>query len=111
MYETYLSLCRSRTNYTKDTNSKGESKLKYKFDEPIPTKSGRSVKAIWDELQDCWASYKKYFWLENDKLNAIIQAKHIRKLQEDLGITIAEFSELGCFTLPDSESVSTEKQV
>lgn len=65
-----------------------------KFDEPIPTKSGDDVVKIWNELQDCWAVYKKAK-LESDLPTMREYARKIRALQDDLGITQAEFPELG----------------
>jgi hypothetical protein len=64
-----------------------------KFDKPIPTKSGERVIKIWNELQECWDKYKKA------KLNSDLPimreyASRIRTLQDDLGITQAEFPEL-----------------
>lgn len=64
-----------------------------KFDEPIPTKSGERVIKIWKELQKCWAVYKK---ARSDSNVPTMReyAKKIRMLQDDLGITQAEFPEL-----------------
>lgn len=64
-----------------------------KFDEPIPTKSGEKVAVIWKELQECWATYKK---AKSDSDLPIMKeyATKIRELQDDLGLTQAEFQEL-----------------
>lgn len=64
-----------------------------KFDEPIPTKSGKRVVKIWKELQECWAAYKKAR-TDSDLLTMREYANMIRLLQDDLGITQAEFPEL-----------------
>ena len=64
-----------------------------KFDEPIPTKSGERVVTIWKELQECWATYKKAR-LDSDLSTMKEYANKIRTLQDDLGITQAEFPEL-----------------
>ncbi len=69
-----------------------------KFDEPMPTKSGRRVSEIWRDLQTSWRHYKSYR-LNNDKINMVIQAKEIRRHQADLGCTLDMFPELeGVFT-------------
>ena len=70
--------------------------MKYLFDEPIPTKSGRKAVELWKELKREKHSYA-ILSLTNDKINAIITAKKIRKLQDDLKITPDGFLELGCF--------------
>ena len=64
-----------------------------KFDEPIPTKTGRYVVNIWDELQECWAVYKKAR-LDSDLPTMKVYASKIQALQDDLGITQAKFPEL-----------------
>lgn len=64
-----------------------------KFDDPIPTKSGERVVKIWKELQECWAVYKKSR-VDSDLKTMREYATKIRALQDDLGITRAEFSEL-----------------
>ena len=64
-----------------------------KFDEPIPTKSGEDVIKIWNELQECWATYKKAR-LESNLPPMREYANKIRALQDDMGITLAEFPEL-----------------
>ena len=69
--------------------------MKYLFDEPIPTKSGRKVVELWNELQDAKQQYRMYSMIENDKINAIITAKKIIRLQDDLGITLDRFQEFG----------------
>ena len=66
-------------------------KLKWTY--PKPTKSGRDVIEIWNDLKHAWSSYKIYR-LYNDKINMVIKAKLIRKLQDDLGITQEKFTEL-----------------
>jgi len=70
-----------------------KSQIMLKFDEPIPTKSGDDVVKIWSELQECWATYKKAR-LESDLPTMRQYANKIRDLQDDLGITQAEFPEL-----------------
>lgn len=64
-----------------------------KFDEPIPTKSGERVIRIWNELQECWDKYKKAK-LDTDLVTMREHASRIQALQDDLGITKAEFPEL-----------------
>lgn len=63
------------------------------FDKPKPTKSGRKVIEIWNELQDCWSKYKRAK-LDSDLSIMREYASRIRSLQDDLGITQAEFPEL-----------------
>lgn len=65
----------------------------FKFDEPIPTKSGERVAVIWKELQECWATYKKSRLDSNFPVMRECATK-IRALQDDLGLTQAEFPEL-----------------
>jgi len=64
-----------------------------KFDDPIPTKSGELVVKIWKELQESWAIYKKAR-VDSDLKTMREYAIKIRALQDDLGITQAEFPEL-----------------
>lgn len=66
----------------------------YKWDEPTPTKSGESVVKLWNELLECWASYKKAKYIEPDETKAIEFAKKIRELQDDIGLTLTDFPEL-----------------
>lgn len=64
-----------------------------KFDKPVTTKSGEHMAKIWKELQECWAIYKKAR-MDSD-LDAMREhATKIQTLQDDLGITTAEFPEL-----------------
>ena len=63
------------------------------FDKPIPTKSGKKVIIIWNELQECWVIYKRAR-LVSDLPVMREYASKIRGLQDDLGITQAEFPEL-----------------
>ena len=74
-----------------------KNKSKYKWVEPRPTKSGRNVMDIWNDLKRAWRSYKMYYYIRGDKINAVIKAKQIRKLQEDLGVKKDKFHELGVF--------------
>jgi len=67
-----------------------------KFDEPMPTKSGERVVKIWNELQECWATYKKAR-LDSDLPKMKEFASKIQGLQDDLGITQAKFPELTKF--------------
>lgn len=60
---------------------------------PKPTKSGRDVIEIWNDLKHAWSSYKMYR-MYDEKINMVIKAKLIRKLQDDLGITQEKFIEL-----------------
>lgn len=64
-----------------------------KFDEPMPTKSGERVIKIWNDLQECWAIYKKAR-LDSDLAKMKEYASKIQTLQDDLGITQAKFPEL-----------------
>ncbi len=64
-----------------------------KFDEPMPTKSGERVVKIWNDLQECWAIYKKAR-LDSDLPKMKEYAGKIQALQDDLGITQAKFPEL-----------------
>ena len=64
-----------------------------KFDKPIQTKSGMDVSMIWNELQQCWISYKKAKF-DRDYLNAHNYALQIQKLQDDIGLQQAKFPEL-----------------
>src|SRR3989304_6003992 len=66
-------------------------KLKWTY--PKPTKSGRDVIEIWNDLKHAWSSYKIYR-LYNDKINMVIKAKLIRRLQADLGMSQEKFTEL-----------------
>lgn len=68
----------------------------YKWVEPKPTKSGRDAVAIWNDLKHAWSSYKMYR-LHDDKINMVINAKLIRKLQDELTIKQDKFPELGVF--------------
>ncbi len=61
-----------------------------KFQNPKPTKSGESVVKIWGELKENWRLYKRA-QLEDDFVNMKQYASKIRDLQDDLGITKAEF--------------------
>lgn len=64
-----------------------------KFDNPVTAKSGERVTKIWQDLQDCWSAYKKA--RTGSDLNSMKEyASKIRILQDDLGITKAEFPEL-----------------
>ncbi len=64
-----------------------------KFDNPVTTKSGEHMAKIWTELQECWSIYKKAR-IDSD-LDAMREyATKIQTLQDDLGITKAEFPEL-----------------
>lgn len=72
-----------------------------KFDEPVRTKSGDSVVKIWRELQECWASYKKAR-VDSDLPTMREYANKIRTLQDDLGITKADFPELKNEQLPNT---------
>ncbi len=63
------------------------------FDKPIPTKSGRLIITIWNELQDCWVIYKRAK-LEDDLPVMREYALKIRTLQDDLGLAQAKFPEL-----------------
>lgn len=64
-----------------------------KFDEPIPTKSGESVVKLWNEMQECWQKFKTAKL--NDDLGTVkTNAKRIQEIQDDLGLSIAEFPEL-----------------
>jgi len=67
---------------------------KYKFDEPIPTKSGRCVIEIWNELKD-YKSKRAKAHFDGDKVNEIIYAKRIQKNEDDLGLTVTEFPQFG----------------
>jgi hypothetical protein len=62
----------------------------YNWTEPIPTKSGRLVKDIWNELQECWQNYKTAV-LNDDLLTQKVNAKRIQELQDDLGLTVTPF--------------------
>lgn len=64
-----------------------------KFDAPIPTRSGHLISYVWAELQQSWKLYKKAR-LEHDLFIMKKQALKIQSLQEDLGLTKAQFPEL-----------------
>lgn len=65
----------------------------YKFDEPIPTKSGESVVKLWNELQDCKVEYSRSKMCNNLE-NTIINARRIQEIQDDLGIAVESFPEV-----------------
>jgi hypothetical protein len=65
----------------------------YKFDEPIPTKSGERVSILWKELLECWQSFKTAR-LNDDRLSMIAYAMKIQVIEDDLGITISKFPEI-----------------
>ncbi len=62
-----------------------------KFTEPIPTKSGRKVKEIWDELQEQKQKFKTSN-LNDDEDNKVLSAIRINELEDDLGLSITPFS-------------------
>ena len=64
-----------------------------KFEYPRPTKSGEKISKIWHELLSVWGDYKTAR-LENNALKMRECAAKIRILQDDLGITKADFPEL-----------------
>jgi hypothetical protein len=64
-----------------------------KFEYPRPTKSGEKISKIWNELLSIWGNYKTAR-LENDIPKMRECATKIRILQDDLGITKADFPEL-----------------
>ena len=64
-----------------------------KFDKPIQTKSGFDISEIWNELQECWAEYRKA-QLDRDYKNASHYASRIQQLQNDIGLKQAGFPEL-----------------
>lgn len=64
-----------------------------KFTDPRPTKSGKTVIKIWNELKENWKLYKRAK-LEDDYSNMQEIAAKINQLQDDLGIKKAEFPEL-----------------
>ena len=66
---------------------------KINWTHPKPTKSGRDAVEIWNDLKHAWSSYKIYR-LYNDKINMVIKAKLIRRLQADLGMSQEKFTEL-----------------
>lgn len=59
----------------------------------MTTKSGEHVAKTWQELQECWAIYKKAR-IDSDLGTMREYASKIQALQDDLGITKAEFTEL-----------------
>jgi len=68
--------------------------MKYKFDEPIKTKSGRSVVELWNELKEVKHLYTKYTILDKDAHLALHYAVQIRKLEYDIGLTPTLFPNL-----------------
>lgn len=64
-----------------------------KFDYPRPTKSGEKISKIWNDLLSTWEEFKTAR-LENNILKMRECATKIRVLQDDLGITKADFPEL-----------------
>ncbi len=64
-----------------------------KFQNPRSTKSGESIIKIWSDLKENWRLYKRA-QLEDNFVNMKQYASKIRELQDDLGITKAEFPEL-----------------
>ncbi len=65
----------------------------FKFEQPRPTKSGKKAVEIWKELKRTWRKYKMAQFESN--LSEMREfAKRIEDLQEDLGITKAQFPEL-----------------
>ena len=67
-----------------------------KFHSPKPTKSGDNAVKVWNELKETWGFYKTAR-LESNLEKMREYAKRIRDLQEDFGITKAEFPELKKF--------------
>lgn len=68
----------------------------FKFEQPRPTKSGKKSVEIWKELKRTWRKYKMA-QLQSDLPKMREYAMKIRDLQEDFGITQAEFPELTKF--------------
>ena len=64
-----------------------------KFQNPCPTKSGKSVVKVWGDLKENWRLYKRAK-LEDDFEQMRVLAAKIKNIQEDLGIKQAEFPEL-----------------
>jgi len=65
----------------------------FKFEQPRPTKSGKKAVELWKELKTIWRKYKMA-QLRSNLSEMRDNALRIRELQEDLGITKAEFPEL-----------------
>jgi hypothetical protein len=61
-----------------------------KFDNPVTAKSGERMVKIWNELQEYWSIYKKAR-IDSDLDVMREYATKIQTLQDDLGITKAEF--------------------
>lgn len=70
-----------------------EKAVMLKFEYPRPTKSGEKISKIWNELLSTWGEFKTAR-LENNALKMRECATKIRVLQDDLGITKADFPEL-----------------
>lgn len=64
-----------------------------KFEYPRPTKSGEKISKIWQELLSTWGDYKTAR-LESNMSKMRECATKIKILQDDLGITKADFPEL-----------------
>lgn len=65
----------------------------FKFEQPKPTKSGKKSVELWKELKRTWRKYKMAQFQSNLSETREF-AKKIRELQEDLGVTQADFPEL-----------------
>lgn len=68
--------------------------MKYKFDEPLRTKSGKSVVELWNELKEQKRLYNKWTYLEKNNELRLLTAIKIRHLQDDLGIKQSEYPDL-----------------
>src|SRR3990172_8048 len=79
------------SNKSQSPTASYNSYKKINWTEPKPTKSGRDAVEIWNDLKHAWSSYKMYL-MYDDKINMIIKAKLIRKLQDDLGMTQEKFT-------------------
>lgn len=68
--------------------------MKIKFDEPIGTKSGRSVVELWNKLKEAKHQYTKYTYLEKNSFLRIEYATQIRFLQDDIKMNQTKYPEL-----------------
>jgi len=64
-----------------------------KFEQPLPTKSGKSAMILWKELKSAWRKYK-LAQSQSDLIKMRECANMITSIQDDLGIKTGNFPEL-----------------
>ena len=83
-----------------------------RYDGDTPNHPAFTINETWGALKRCWLAYNiaaRDDRNRNDDEKALKYAKRIRKLQFELGISIAEFPQLGLFgTEPESVDLSCD---